>query len=92
MSRLAKKPITLPAGVTATLNGTHLLLQSAKGKLECPIHSSVTVKIDGNTILLGTTATERKDYAQWGLTWALIQNKMKGLTQEYKKTLQIQGV
>ncbi len=92
MSRLAKKPITLPSGVTATLNDGMLTLQGAKGQLTCSIHPTVAVKIDGNTITLSSTAKERKDYAQWGLTWALINNKMKGVVGEYKKTIQIIGV
>ena len=92
MSRLAKKPITLPAGVTATLSGSTLTLQGAKGQLTCSIHPTVTVQIENNTILLGSTATERKEFAQWGLTWALINNRMKGVMTEYKKTLQIIGV
>ncbi len=90
MSRLAKKPITLPSGVTATLNGDALTLQGAKGQLTCPIHPTVNAKIEGNVITLTSTAKERKNYAQWGLTWALINNKMKGVVGEYKKTLQIQ--
>ncbi len=65
MSRLAKKPINLPSGVTATLNGSTLTLQGPKGQLNCPIHSTVAVNIDGNTITLSSTAKERKDYAQW---------------------------
>lgn len=65
MSRLAKKPITLPSGVTATLNGSTLTLQGAKGKLDCPISATVKVAIDGNVVTLTSTAVERKDHAQW---------------------------
>lgn len=90
MSRLAKKPITLPAGVTATLAGSTLSFQGPKGKLDLTLSKFVDVKLEGNILLLSTTATERKDYAQWGLAWALVQSKMNGVASEYKKTLEIQ--
>lgn len=92
MSRLAKKPITLPAGVTATLEGSTLVFQGPKGKLEYTLPSVVAAKIDGNTLLLTSTVTEGKDFAQWGLSWALVQSAMKGVSGEFKKTLEIQGV
>ncbi len=90
MSRLAKKPITFPAGVTTTLEGSTLVFQGPKGKLDYTLPPMVTAKLENNTLLLGTTATERKDYAQWGLSWALVQSKMKGVSGEFKKSLEIQ--
>ncbi len=92
MSRLAKKPIPFPAGVTCTLDGSTVVIQGPKGKLTYTLHPTVTATIDGNTLLLQSTATERADFAQWGLAWALIRQKMTGVTAEYKKTLQIIGV
>jgi large subunit ribosomal protein L6 len=52
----------------------------------------VQVAIEGNSLVLTSTATERTDFAQWGLTWAIIRQKIAGVTTEYKKTLQLQGV
>ncbi len=92
MSRLAKKPITFPAGVTATLEGSTLVFQGPKGKLDYTLPSVVNAKLEGNSLLLSSTATERKDFAQWGLSWALIQSKLKGVAGEFKKSLEIQGV
>jgi large subunit ribosomal protein L6 len=92
MSRLAKKPITCPAGVTATLDGSTLIFQGPKGKLDYTLPKVVDVHIEGNTLLLSTKATERKDFAQWGLSWALIQSKLRGVAEEFKKSLEIQGV
>ncbi|MBP7823087.1 50S ribosomal protein L6 [Candidatus Gracilibacteria bacterium] len=92
MSRLAKKPFTLPAGVTATLNGSTLLLQGAKGKLDYTLPASVEAKIEGNVITLNSTVTEGKQFAQWGLSWALIQSKVKGVSVGFQKSLEIQGV
>jgi|GEM_PF-444814 len=80
MSRLAKKPIIFPAGVTATLNGATIVFQGPKGKLDYTFPSVVTAQLEGNTLLLSSTSTERKDFAQWGLSWALIQSKLKGVS------------
>lgn len=90
MSRLAKKPILFPAGVTATLDGSMLVLQGPKGKLDYTIPATVTATLENNTLLLRSTAVERKDHAQWGLSWALIQSRMQGVAGEFKKTLEIQ--
>ena len=64
MSRLAKKPFTLPAGVTATLTGSVLSFQGAKGKLDYTLPASVEAKIEGNVITLNSTVTEGKQFAQ----------------------------
>ena len=90
MSRLAKKPFTLPAGVTATLNGSTLLLQGARGRLDYTLRASVEAKIEGNVITLNSTVTEGKQFAQWGLSWALIQSKVKGVSVGFQKSLEIQ--
>ena len=92
MSRLAKKPIPFPTGVTCTLDGSTIVIQGPKGKLDYTLHSSVKAAIEGNNITLTSTATERKDIAQWGLSWAIIRQKIAGVTTEYKKSLQIIGV
>lgn len=90
MSRLAKKPITFPAGVTATLEGSTLAFQGPKGKLDYTIPSVVDAHLEGNTLTLSTTATEKKDFGQWGLVWALVQSKMNGVATGYTKSLEIQ--
>lgn len=92
MSRLAKKPLPFPTGVTCTLEGSTVVIQGPKGKLTYTLHPTLKASIEGNTITLSSTATERKDFAQWGLAWAIIRQKMTGVTAEYKKTLQIIGV
>jgi large subunit ribosomal protein L6 len=92
MSRLAKKPLPFPAGVTCTLDGSTVVIQGPKGKLSYTLHPSVSATVEGNSLLLKSTATERKDFAQWGLAWAIIRQKMAGVTTEYKRTLQIIGV
>jgi large subunit ribosomal protein L6 len=72
MSRLAKKPIQLPTGVSASFSSGAITLQGPKGTLSQAVHSTVQVTIDAGAITLSSNATERSDYAQWGLTYALI--------------------
>ena len=90
MSRLAKKPILFPAGVTCTLDGTKVTINGQKGTLSYILPPTVSGTLDGNSLLLASSAVERKDHAQWGLSWALIRQKITGVSEGYKKTLQLQ--
>jgi large subunit ribosomal protein L6 len=92
MSRLAKKPITLPAGVTATLEGSTLAFTGPKGKLDLVLSGAVSASIEGNTITLASTSSANDDFAQWGLMWSLVQSKMNGVSTGFTKSLEIQGV
>ncbi len=92
MSRLAKKPITFPAGVTVTLEGSTLVFNGPKGQLDCVLPPVVSAVIEGNTLTLSSTSSENKDFAQWGLMWALVQSRMNGVSTGYTKSLEIQGV
>jgi large subunit ribosomal protein L6 len=60
--------------------------------LSYPVSPFVQVAIEGSSITLSTNAIERRDYAQWGLVWALAHSMIQGVTGEFKKTLEIQGV
>lgn len=90
MSRLAKKPITFPAGVTATLEGSTLAFTGPKGKLELVLSKAVSAVIEGDTLTLASISSENDDFAQWGLMWALVQSKMNGVSVGFTKSLEIQ--
>ena len=92
MSRLAKKPIPFPSGVTCTLDGSTIVIQGPKGKLDYTLHSTVKAAIEGNNITLTSSATERKEFAQWVLSWAIIRQKISGVTTENKKSIRIKQV
>ncbi len=92
MSRLAKKPIPLPAGVTCTLDGSVLNFSGAKGKLDYALPETVKASVENNAITLTSTVKEGKQFAQWGLSWALIQSRLKGVSVGFQKSLEIQGV
>lgn len=92
MSRIGKLPVTIPAGVTCELSGSHLKLKGPKGTLERTFHPDVTVKHSGSELTVTRRNDEPNQRALHGLTRALIQNMMVGVTQGYEKVLTISGV
>ena len=92
MSRLAKKPIILPAGVTCVLEGQLLTLTGPKGTLSYTLLPTVKATVQDNSILLESTVSEGKEFAYWGLAWALIRSKITGVSVGFTKELEIQWV
>lgn len=93
MSRIGKLPITIPAGVTVTLDGQHLAVSGPKGKLELNIHRRVSVTQAETTLQIGVTDPDlQSDRALWGLTRMLVANMITGVTTGYQKQLEINGV
>lgn len=92
MSRLAKKPIILPAGVTCTLEGSLLTLNGVKWSLSYVLPATVKAVIEDNSITLSSTVTDGKEFAYWGLAWALIRSKIQGVSEGFTKQLEIQWV
>ena len=90
MSRIGKKPITIPAGVEVTLNEKHLTVKGPKGTLERDIHPDVDVKIDAGVITVSVNSEEKGNLH--GLTRTLISNMVEGVEKEFKKDLEINGV
>ena len=91
MSRIGKKPITVPADVTVTLDGNHITVKGPKGTLERDLHPKAIVKVDGNVITV--EVENSKEFGNiHGLTRTLISNMVEGVEKEYTRTLQINGV
>lgn len=93
MSRIGKKPV--PIGkAKVTLKDRHVQIEGAKGKLELDVHPTITVKMDESTKELVVTRPDdqKQSKALHGLTRALLANMIEGVTNGYKKTLEIQGV
>ncbi len=94
MSRIGKKPVPLPAGVTAKVDGTQLTIKGPKGELKLAVHPAMTVAIDDATKQV--TVTRPDDAAQnralHGLTRALINNMVNGVVTPFTKKLEIVGV
>ena len=92
MSRIGKAPITIPAGVEVKLNGNDVTVKGPKGELSYTHHADITVAVEGETLTV-TRPTDNKEHrAMHGLTRTLIANMVTGVTEGYKKTLDINGV
>ena len=92
MSRVGRKPVTIPSGVKATLEGTDLNVQGPKGKLSLQIHPRMKVSMQEKEIAVARPTDVRTDRALHGLTRSLIQNMIKGVTDGFSKELEIVGV
>lgn len=82
----------IPAGVKCELTGTHLKVTGPKGMLERTLHPAVQVAVAEGALTVTRPDDDPKNRALHGLTRALIQNMVAGVTQGYEKTLQIEGV
>jgi large subunit ribosomal protein L6 len=92
MSRIGKKPVALPTGVKVTVHGAEAVVEGSKGTLSCPILPGITLDIQADSITLTRPNDEAKNRAFHGLTRALINNAVLGVTTGWKKELDIVGV
>lgn len=92
MSRIGKKPVTLPKGVKVTVNGAEAVVEGAKGKLNCPIPAGITLDIQADSISVARPDDVAQNRAYHGLTRALLSNAVLGVTEGWKKELDIIGV
>ncbi len=92
MSRIGRKPITVPAGVDITIEPGLVTVKGPKGQLSEPIHRDMTVTQDGGEVLV-TRPTDRGPHrALHGLSRSLIANMVEGVTDGFSRALEIQGV
>ena len=92
MSRVAKAPVAIPAGVTVTLSGQDIKVKGPVGELSHTIHSLVEVSQEGNTIKTGIASDDKGAWAQAGTTRALINNMIEGVSKGFEKKLVLNGV
>lgn len=92
MSRIGKLPITIPAGVTVTVKDNNVTVKGAKGTLTQDIDPNITVKVEGNQVLVTRPDDEKQNRANHGLYRSLIQNMVIGVSEGFKKTLELVGV
>jgi len=92
MSRIGKKPVVLPKGVKITVNGAEAVVEGAKGKLTCPIPHGISVDSKADSITFARSSDEPQSRAYHGLARALLQNAVTGVTEGWKKELDIKGV
>ena len=92
MSRIGNKPITVPTGVEVKLDGQKVTVKGPKGTLEREIHKDVSLDINENIIKVSRKDDEPATRSLHGLTRTLINNMIIGVTEEFSKELQINGV
>ena len=92
MSRIGKKPIEIPKGVTVTKNGSSIKVKGPKGELERKVHPNITVEIKDNELIVTRPNDTKENKALHGLTRALIQNMVDGVINVFTKTLDVVGV
>ena len=93
MSRIGRKVIAIPAGVTVTVNEENLVtVKGPKGTLTANIHNNITVTVDGANVSLSRLDDERENRSLHGLSRSLIANMVEGVTKGYSKTLEMVGV
>jgi large subunit ribosomal protein L6 len=92
MSRLARKPIAIPSGITVTTEDARVLVKGPKGDLLVPRLSGTTIVVENDGVMVTRTGTDRQSQANVGTMWSLVRNAIAGANEGFKKTLEIQGV
>ena len=92
MSKIGKLPITIPAGVTVTVNGSNVTVKGPKGELSQSVNENIKVEVNGTEVVLTTLNNEKQTNAFHGLYRNLIFNMVTGVTTGFSKTLVITGV
>jgi len=92
VSRVGRKPIEIPKGVTITKNGSNVKVKGPKGELESRLHPNISVEIKDNELIVTRPDDTKENKALHGLTRALIQNMVNGVLNVFTKTLDIVGV
>ena len=92
MSRIGKKPVPLPQGVTAQVQGRVLSVKGPKGELSRTFHPEMSVAVEADTVVVKRPSDETRHKALHGLSRTLVANMVEGVTKGFAKALEIQGV
>ena len=92
MSRIGKKPVQVPAGVTVTVDNTHVTVKGSKGELNRTFSELVAIKQEGEEILVSRVDESSESNAQQGLVRTLIHNMVIGVSEGFEKKLELTGV
>ena len=92
MSRIGKRPVTIPSGVTATVEGQTVKMKGPKGQLQFVVHDDVEVKLDKNVVKVTPRVETNRGRALYGTARAQIANLVAGVTKGFEKKLEITGV
>jgi large subunit ribosomal protein L6 len=92
MSRIGKAPIPVPGGVDVAIAGAHVTVKGPKGTLERDLPATITVRQDGEVLMVERPDDQRENRALHGLVRSLVHNMVVGVTQGFTKELEIVGV
>jgi large subunit ribosomal protein L6 len=92
MSRIGKKPVVIPSGVIAKLDGQTIAVKGAKGELKFTAPQEVAISINGGAVHVTPHSEDKRARSQWGTARAQIQNLVGGVTKGFEKKLEINGV
>ena len=92
MSRIGKQPIAIPAKVKVDVKGSKVFVEGPKGKLDMEIPRRTTLKIDAGNVVVSRDGDDAEARAMHGLSRALVNNLVKGVSEGYTKKLEINGV
>ena len=92
MSRIGRKPINIPAGVDVKIDGSVVTVKGPKGTLTQKFHPNMNIAVEGNELLVTRPNDDKENRALHGLTRTLVHNMVVGVTEGYKKELDVLGV
>ncbi|MCZ4259428.1 MAG: 50S ribosomal protein L6 [Limimaricola soesokkakensis] len=92
MSRIGKRPVALPSGVTANVSGQTVEVKGPKGTRSFTATDDVTLKLEDGAISVTPRGLSKRARQQWGMSRSMVQNLVTGVSEGFKKELEIQGV
>lgn len=92
MSRIGKRPVSIPGGVTAAVDGQEVKIKGPKGELKHVLVDAILAKIDKDNIEIAMREDTREARAMWGMSRTLVANLVTGVTDGFEKKLEITGV
>ena len=92
MSRIGKKAVAVPSGVTANVEGQTVKVKGPKGAMQVVLHDDIVVKLDKGAIKLDPRAETKRARSQWGTSRTLVNNLIAGVTKGFEEKLEIVGV
>lgn len=92
MSRIGKRPVELPSGVTATISGQTIEVKGPKATQSFTATDDVTLSVDDNVVTVTPRGKSKRARQQWGMSRTIVANMVQGVTEGFKKNLEINGV
>ena len=92
MSRIGKKPVNLPSGVSATVSGQSIEVKGPKGTRSFKATDDVTLTVEDNVVKITPRGTSKRARQQWGMSRTMVANLVTGVSEGFKKELEINGV